>query len=269
MAKELPYFQFEPAEYLTGDISFCSLEAQGLFTLLCSYYWQRSCKLTKSQFLMRLNHEKELNELIKFNIISVENNDIKIKFLDLQLDNATSRSKLNSANGRKGGAKKGNQNAKKTTEKQPKNNQKTTEKQGIREDKIREDEIREDNILLEKETKEINNTITKKTEKVFSEEVLNCFDYCLNLFSDNLKPKNKNNWLDTIEKLNRIDKYSFEEIKYIVKSARNDDFWKMQFLSIQKLRKNNKDGVKYFTVFQERFNSNNNNSSNQNYNGNR
>lgn len=112
-------------------------------------------------------------------------------------------------------------------------------------------------------------TNTEKTEKVFSEEVLNCFDYCLNFFSDNLKPKNKNKWLDTIEKLNRIDKYSFQEIKHIVKSARNDDFWKMQFLSIQKLRKNNRDGVKYFTVFQERFNSNNNNSSNQNYDGNR
>ena len=28
MAKELPYFKFEPAEYLTKDISFCSLSAQ-------------------------------------------------------------------------------------------------------------------------------------------------------------------------------------------------------------------------------------------------
>ena len=26
MAKELPYFQFEPAEYLTKDISFCSFK---------------------------------------------------------------------------------------------------------------------------------------------------------------------------------------------------------------------------------------------------
>jgi hypothetical protein len=41
MAKELPYFKFEPAEYLTKDVS-CSLAAQGLFINLCSYYWQRS-----------------------------------------------------------------------------------------------------------------------------------------------------------------------------------------------------------------------------------
>jgi hypothetical protein len=34
MAKELPYFKFEPAEYLTKDV-FCSLAAQGLFINLC------------------------------------------------------------------------------------------------------------------------------------------------------------------------------------------------------------------------------------------
>ena len=37
MAKELPYFQFEPAEYLTKDISFCSLSAQGLFINICCF----------------------------------------------------------------------------------------------------------------------------------------------------------------------------------------------------------------------------------------
>jgi hypothetical protein len=47
MAKELPYFKFEPAEYLTKDV-FCSLAAQGLFINLCSYYWQRSCNYQRS-----------------------------------------------------------------------------------------------------------------------------------------------------------------------------------------------------------------------------
>ena len=58
MAKELPYFQFEPAEYLTKDISFCSLSAQGLFINICSFYWQRQCKLTKEQFLKELENLK-------------------------------------------------------------------------------------------------------------------------------------------------------------------------------------------------------------------
>jgi hypothetical protein len=39
MAKELPYFKFEPSEWITGNITLCSMEAQGLFVNLCAYYW--------------------------------------------------------------------------------------------------------------------------------------------------------------------------------------------------------------------------------------
>ena len=121
MARELPYFQFEPAEYLTGDISFCSLSAQGLFINICSYYWQRECNLTKDQLLRRLDYEDEFNELLDEGVIDLDGENIRIKFLDIQFFNATKQSEINSVNGSKGGAKKGNQNAKKTTEKQPKN----------------------------------------------------------------------------------------------------------------------------------------------------
>ncbi len=131
MAKELPYFQFEPAEYLTKDVSFCSLAAQGLFINICSYYWQRNCELTKEQVLRRLNYTAELEELISEGIIDCIEGVVVIKFLDNQRDNATKESTKNSINGSKGGAKKGNTNAKK----QPKNNPKTTQKQGIRRDK--------------------------------------------------------------------------------------------------------------------------------------
>jgi len=141
MAKELPYFQFEPAEYLTGDISFCSLSAQGLFTILCSYYWQRSCKLSKDQFLRRINNPKEFQELVDENVIQLEDFNIKIKFLDEQLSKVTKQSKTNSVNGSKGGRpKKINP---KETETKPKLNRNETETKGIREDKIREDKIKE------------------------------------------------------------------------------------------------------------------------------
>ena len=143
MAKELPYFQFEPAEYLTKDISFCSLSAQGLFINICAYYWQRNCVLTKKQLLRRLFYEVELNELIDEGVIDFDGENISIKFLDAQLTSAIENSTKNRVNGSKGGAPKGNKNA----TKQPKNNPKTTQKQGIREDKIKEDEIKEDNII--------------------------------------------------------------------------------------------------------------------------
>jgi len=103
MAKELPYFKFEPAEYLTKDISFCSLSAQGLFINICSYYWQRNCKLTKQQLLKRLNYPNELEELILEGAIDLIDNIIIIKFLDSQLFEVEGKSKTNSTNGSKGG----------------------------------------------------------------------------------------------------------------------------------------------------------------------
>ena len=151
MAKELPYFQFEPAEYLTKDVSFCSLAAQGLFINLCAYYWQRECSLTKDQILRRLNYPKELNELITEGIIDLEGENIIIKFLDVQYDNATTKSRVNSENGAKGGRpKKPKQNPKET---ETKANQKPieSESKGIREEKIKEDNIIEEEIIKPKE----------------------------------------------------------------------------------------------------------------------
>ena len=140
MAKELPYFKFEPAEYLTKDISFCSISSQGLFINICSYYWQRECNLTVEQVKRRFNYPNELQELIDEGIIDVENSVIKIKFLDAQYEDATRLSVKNSLNGSKGGRPKKNPN-----ETQIKPNSKPTQSQtkGIREDKIKEDDIDE------------------------------------------------------------------------------------------------------------------------------
>jgi hypothetical protein len=140
MAKELPYFQFEPAEYLTKDISFCSLSAQGLFVNLCSYYWQRNCNLTKDQFLRRLNHSEVLEELITEGVIKINGSNITIDFLDKQRVKAVGLSKTNSKNGSKGGRPK----KQKETEIKPTLNQIESESKGIRKEEIIKEEIRED-----------------------------------------------------------------------------------------------------------------------------
>lgn len=141
MAKELPYFQFEPAEYLTKDISFCSLSAQGLFINICSFYWQRQCDLSKEQFLRRFNYPNEFEELIKEGVIDIKNEKIKIKFLDSQYLKATEKSTINSNNGSKGGRPK----KLKETEIKPNKNPIESESKGIREDNIIKDEIIENN----------------------------------------------------------------------------------------------------------------------------
>jgi hypothetical protein len=138
MAKELPYFKFEPAEYLTKDISFCSIGSQGLFINICSYYWQRECSLTVEQVSRRFNYPNELQELIDEGIIDIENSVIKIKFLDLQYEDATKLSSKNSLNGSKGGRPKKNPTE---TETKPKLNPTESQTKGIREDKRIEDDI--------------------------------------------------------------------------------------------------------------------------------
>lgn len=142
MAKELPYFKFEPAEYLTKNISFCSLSAQGLFVNICSYYWQRNCKLTTEQVLKRLNYKTELDELISEGIIDLQDDFIVIKFLDNQLVEVEKTSKQNAINGAKGGRpKKQTESENKPTALIP-----LSETKGIREDKIKEDKIKVNNI---------------------------------------------------------------------------------------------------------------------------
>lgn len=136
MAKELPYFKFEPAEYLTKDISFCSIGSQGLFINICSYYWQRECSLTVEQVKRRFNYPNELQELIDEGIIDIEDSVISIKFLDLQYEDATKLSTKNSVNGSKGGRPKKNPTE---TETKPKQNPNESQTKGIREDKIKED----------------------------------------------------------------------------------------------------------------------------------
>jgi uncharacterized phage protein (TIGR02220 family) len=167
MAKELPYFQFEPAEYLTKDISFCSLSAQGLFINICSYYWQRECKLTKEQFLKRLNNELEFNELLNEGVFSIdEEGFISIKFLDFQYAKATNKSVTNSENGSKGGRPKKEKINPTETEIKPNQNPIKSESKGIREEKIKEDKIKEENIIDSSKLLSLYNSILGKTARV-------------------------------------------------------------------------------------------------------
>lgn len=99
-------------------------------------------------------------------------------------------------------------------------------------------------------------------EKKFSQDVQDCLDQCLEFFPKDLRPQNSKQvekWLDTIEKLYRIDKLNFVDIIHLVQVTRQDDFWSKNFLSIQKLRKKNKEGLIYWKVFLYKFKKTNQN----------
>lgn len=103
MAKELPFFKFNVSEWLTGDISYESLQLQGLFIKICCEYWNRSNKLTVEDAKKRTKEPELVDELIEKNFLKVKRNEIFIIFLDEERISITSKSLKLSEAGRKGG----------------------------------------------------------------------------------------------------------------------------------------------------------------------
>ena len=107
MSKKLPYFQFEPAKWITGDIQFCSRSAKGLFTDIKAMYWQRDCKLTHEQIVRKFGDDKDLKELITESIIMFDDEDnLIIDFLREQFTDITGDKKQKSTSGSIGNLKR-------------------------------------------------------------------------------------------------------------------------------------------------------------------
>lgn len=117
-----------------------------------------------------------------------------------------------------------------------------------------------------KKNAKVNNTIIdtcKNNDNIYpfnySELVVKCYESVVILFDEKLQPKTKTQqkkWLDTIDKLNRLDGYNPRQVYYITRETLKDDFWRKNFNSINKLRLINKEGVKYIDVFSAKFGKN-------------
>lgn len=99
MAKELPYFKFEPSEWKFSIVQKLSKESKLTFIdLLCSY-WHRNCempvKIAKVEF-----DEKIISELIEYNVVKLKDDNIVINFLDRQFLEILEKSNKNSEAGR-------------------------------------------------------------------------------------------------------------------------------------------------------------------------
>lgn len=97
MAKDLPYFKFSVSEWNDGDVTLCSLEAQGLFINLCSLYWSQEGQLsyTKAKRRYYQCNTTVWDELINDGIIKLNGDAIVINFLDEQF---AEREKLSAQN---------------------------------------------------------------------------------------------------------------------------------------------------------------------------
>jgi len=103
MATNLPWFKFIISEWNDGDITLCSMEAQGLFINLCSIYWSQEgdLSLTKAKRRYKECNTTVWDELINEKIIKVNGDSIVINFLDEQFLERSKLSNTNAENVRK------------------------------------------------------------------------------------------------------------------------------------------------------------------------
>lgn len=111
--KELPYLKFNASEWITGNITLEDFYTQGVFINICALYWFKSGQMETTEIKRRLKCKQATIDLLFANgHIKADGDNIKISFLDEQFEERGHISKINSKNGSKGGAPKGNNNAK-------------------------------------------------------------------------------------------------------------------------------------------------------------
>lgn len=133
---------------------------------------------------------------------------------------------------------------------QPTTNQQTTNKQPTTNQPL--------TTTKELENISINtNKEYKNNQQKVSPACLKLYDSILPFFDERFKPHNSHNqneWLDQLDKLNRIDGFDWDEIKNTIIWARQNDFWKANFLSIAKVRlRSAKNGETKFSNMNEQF----------------
>jgi hypothetical protein len=86
----ITWFKFSPAHWITGRIYRQSAEAQAAFIRLCCIYWTQGCHLTTERAEMEADGQYELLARLKM-IADDGNGNLKIKFLDEQVDSLQER----------------------------------------------------------------------------------------------------------------------------------------------------------------------------------
>ena len=98
---DLPWFKFNPNQWLTGTISFLSLEQQGAFMKVVCYYWTKECKVPLEQYKRIIPNDYK--NLLDVGIVKQKNKNIVIDWLDKQYKERKEAHNKRVESGRKGG----------------------------------------------------------------------------------------------------------------------------------------------------------------------
>ena len=95
--------------------------------------------------------------------------------------------------------------------------------------------------------------------KEIPQEVKTAFPHIISLFPEKFQPHTepqKINWINEINDIYRLDGVEPKVLYRLIENIRSDSFWSRNFLTIMKLRKKNKDGIKYLDMFFEKYGTN-------------
>ena len=101
-----------------------------------------------------------------------------------------------------------------------------------------------------------NNIYTNKSNITQIEKMQKAFPHFVKLFDLRYQPKSitqKNKWVQVLDRCIKIDKYDLKEIYLAVEFHRNDDFWRDNFLTLLKLRNQDKNGIMFIHRFMENY----------------
>jgi hypothetical protein len=181
MAKELPYFKFNASEWISGEITLEDLVTQGAFINICAYYWFKSGCITLTEIKRRLKlKQPTIDSLVTGGHIKVDGDAIEITFLREQFDERGHISKRNSENGKKGGAPKGNSNAKneeKNNREQPKTSNIEREEEENKNRKEKEESSADLSATLEQRSLDFRNKVAEHLNEYPKEMLRAFYDY--------------------------------------------------------------------------------------------
>ena len=84
--------------------------------------------------------------------------------------------------------------------------------------------------------------------------ISNALPHFIKLFDSKYIPKNqvqKDKWIKCLDQCIRLDNFSLKDIYKICKHTRENEFWSNNFLTLLKLRNNDKNGIKFINRFYE------------------
>jgi len=177
MAKELPFFKFEPNQWENGNIQMLSREDKGLFMDLCSMYWSRLGDVPLKLAVQKLcaGNATALNPLCDEKIIEVLEGNIFIKFLSEQLNEFEDTSKQNSKNAKEGWEKRRKQ--KEESERNATALNPQCENDAIREDEIKKDKKKDSKPSLETRSLAFKSELVPFKQKYSIEMLKSFYDY--------------------------------------------------------------------------------------------